>query len=207
MKPKMRQKATRKKSRRQKATRRTCKQVIKGGDPSNIGIIWENGIFEKKHTDKQIHKKIDEYLDIILSKIKSYADKELLKHWLRKAGEAINEFETKQPGMYTAAHKEYVVSMLRLKARGINNEIDRAILGIEKENTTYKNYIPISRTPLVPERGPKLDSTLRARSNNLRSTKFNNMTFSNIMGTLKKQQEAAQKPLISQSEKEILSAL
>ena len=133
---------------------------------------------------------------------------------MRKAGEAINEFETKQSGMYTAAHKEYVVSMLRLKARGIYNEIDRAILGIEKEKTTYKEYTPISRTPLVPEGGPKLVSTLRARSNNLRSTKFNNMLFSNMMSKLEQQkaennaaQKAAQKPLISQSEKGTLHAL
>ena len=54
----MRQKATRQKSKRQKAIRRTYKKVIRGGDPSNIGIIWKNGIFEKKTLINKLTKKL-----------------------------------------------------------------------------------------------------------------------------------------------------
>lgn len=151
MKPTMRQKSKRQKSTRRKAIRRTYKQV-KGGNPFVLNIKWTEssplfGFFnEKGDSDDVIFDKINTYLDMIQSKIQTYADLTLLMSKLEEADKAINQFKTQR--FQTHYHKYNggnLVLKLRKKAVHIGKSIQKAISGQTEANKGKQDRAFVSR--------------------------------------------------------------
>jgi hypothetical protein len=231
MKPKMRQKATRKKSRRQKATRRTYKKVIKGGDPSNIGIEWSIviplfGVIKQGDNDKDIFNTINTYLEMIQDKIDTFAVKKELMPWLENADNAIKRFKKQRDEReHIGYNDDGFVSTLQKRAAAIRKELTKAIsdqtssqTGVENRGKQYREGLNRFRqqlrnkriyTPRVyippKQNGNNLPSAPKANGNNFIRNEFNTM-----MSKLEQQkaaQKAAQKALISLSEKGTLHAI
>ena len=229
----MRQKATRQKSRRQKAIRRTYKQV-KGGAPFILKIEWNEyglfGVLQKKgDSDNIISDKINTYLDMIQSKIQTYADKTLLMSNLKEADKAINQLETQRFQTYHDGYNDdELVSKLRRRViavgksiqKAISDEADKATLAqieankgkryraglnmfLEERKQNRRDAPRVYRPP--NEYWNKLHLAPIEQGKNSNRNQLNSAIY--ILKQQKRAQNAAQSPIISPDDKRILNTL
>ncbi len=229
----MRQKSTRRKSTRQRALRRTYKQV-KGGNPFILNIEWNKyglfGVLQKKgDSDNVIFDKINTYLDMIQSKIQTYADLTLLTSKLEETDKAINQFETQRFQTYYRDYNDgKLVLKLRRKAvhigksiqKAISDEADKATLS-QIEANKGKRYRAdlnrfLERRRQNRERSPRVYRPPHENENKLRLAPIEQGKNSNrnqlntaiyILEQQKRAQNAAQRALISPDDKRILNTL
>ena len=218
MKLKMHQTTIRQKSTRQKAKRRTYKQVMKGGNPSKINIKWNTGsqlfgVIRKGDDEMEIFNKINDYLDTIQSKLKTYADKKLLLAWLEEANNNIDQFERQRFQTYYRGYNgDQLVLKLRRRAVAIGKSINKETAGQQ-----YQSYSNRIREQIREERKHTPRTYIPPIENNLppapmrNGNHFNRKQFNNMMHKLEQQKAAQnaseQNALISPSQKDILRAL